>query len=163
MFMFTNQNVDVIRHNDTRITGVFFVRNYLAERIGKLWSNFRFKRSPWMFQNIGGCFQKPANNGSRRLNFLSSVVQIAKLSEDIVADAIRTAAARIVGEPTTVRGSDQMMRDDDWFVHNVLRTWMLSAKPQAAMQSEIAACGLALNVWFPTIGATTISLKRHYL
>ena len=160
--MFANQNVHMVRHNDACVAGEFLVLNCLCERIGKLLSHNQIKRSPWMFQGIRGFIQKLANNDSGRLNPFSTVMQLAEFSENIVADAKRAAAARIVGKPMAIRGPNEVMRDDDGVSHHVLRRNMLSAKPQAEMQTAIAACGLALAGCYHSLGAYTNSLKRLY-
>jgi len=84
-----------------------------------------------MFQQWCGLLVELAELSSRGLGAIASFVEIAKFREDVVANGVGAAAARIVRQPPSIGCLDQMMRNDHALLH---------AKPQAIRITKDLPC-----------------------
>jgi len=131
VLVLANDEMDVIPHDRTGIASVFLTFDRLAEcgcnRLAMRDCKFDF----WMFEERVGFLVEVADHRTARLNIFATVVHFAEVLELRVANFRGAAAARIVREPRTVRGPNEVVRDDE----RILQV-PISATPQAAKQTK---------------------------
>ena len=85
-----------------------------------------------------------SNHGRCRLNLAAPVVQFSQFRNHVAGNVVGHAPARIVRQPPTVGGPDQVMCDDDRIRHGIIPSVQFEAasgfasrkrllKPQAAI------------------------------
>ena len=122
----SNEDVDMIGHDGTGVAGVLSRRDGLGETRGDDLTVIGRDRHKGVLQDGPCTVVKCADVPSGGLGGLAPVVDLAQGGNDVLTYVVRRASPRIVGQPPSVCGPDQVMCDNHGAIGNQQR-----AKPQA--------------------------------
>ena len=134
--MFADKHVDVIGHNGASVAGVLAHLDGLGETCG---DDFKFawgNRQQSVLQDRWGFVVEVVDLPSSRLESSAPVVELSQSGDCVVTYALRGTSPRIVGQPGSVCGPDQVISDNHETMVN-----QKHATPQAV--SRNSACGVA--------------------
>src|SRR6266404_4286720 len=118
MFVLADKNVNVIRHDRASITRVTFGSDNLRKAGGNASAALLIKIQSRVHQKWDGLFIELPDLLTGGLNPLPAEMKFTEFRKDVVANGMRTASARIVRQPGTVSGPDEMIGNDKWLSHD---------------------------------------------
>ena len=96
VFVFSNQDVYVVRHNRARVTRVFILFNNLRESVTNFLPRGLIETKERMFQHLGRPLVEVPDVAAGGLNQLPTVMKFAQFSNHVATDRLGPTPARVV-------------------------------------------------------------------